>query len=608
MASPSPPDCAVAARASPAQHEPEVLVHFGDGGIVAVDPRTGAEVVEAMDDSGPPAPTKQERTQWGSSFDYIVVLLGYAIGIGNVWRFPYLVGKYGGGAFLIPYLTCLVIVAMPLFLLELLLGQYTQCSTVDCFRCFHPMWVGVAYATTLMVLFVCTYYNMLLVYCVFYVVHSFESPLPWSREAYAEHSPDYQNMSSEHYWQNVVLHRLPKEELHTSNDTGGIEWHLVCGLLFIWLLVFAALFKGIHSSSKAAYITVPLPILLMVIMFFRAITLPGAFKGLHYYTRFDMDKMWDPEVWAMGCGQIMFSLSAGMGTAITMSSFTPKTEDVVRVTYIIAGSNSCFSLLAGVVVFSLLGNMAHESGRSVEDLADSSGAGLAFVALADGLSKFDSGANVFSLLFFLMLLTLGLDSTFAWVETLNTIFYDAISSIFDAEDSPDGETQRVNGKESCTGALSAWMVRHNLRPTQKHIAGCTAIVLFFASLPYCTRVGVYLLDVVDHFCPTYILLIVCFLQLVMVSRHMGYMPLKQHVLDNCNRVLPPYFPKCWTYVAPCMCVLLLIFILVSDCRTRYGDYPDRFIAYGVISAILPICCMVVPLLWHCCCPGGHRRY
>eukprot|EP00754_Rhynchopus_humris_P039886 Rhum_TRINITY_DN22965_c0_g1::Rhum_TRINITY_DN22965_c0_g1_i1::g.176647::m.176647 len=529
------------------------------------------------------APPVHERQEWGSSMDYLFVLLGYAIGIGNVWRFPYLVGKHGGGAFLVPYLVCLCTVACPLFILELCLGQATRCSTIECFRRIHPMWLGVAVASTLMVLFVCTYYNMLLAYCVIYLLASLKDPLPWSEEAYAQRGIVLVNTSaSEDYWENTVLRRFTLAELDDTNSAGAMQWHLVASLAVIWIVIFLVLSNGIHSTSKAAYITVPLPIILMTVMFFRAVTLPGAGDGISHYTRFDASEVFSLEVWAAACGQILFSLSPGMGTAITMSSYTSPGENVYRTGLKIAVANSTFSIFSGFVIFALLGNMAQNRPGGVAALAESSGAGLAFVALAEGISRFESGANVFSVCFFAMLLMLGLDSTFAWVETVNAVIDDFCH-------------HRV--RETADHRILPFsFVKPGWIPTKINIAAATASVLFLCTLPYCTRVGYYLLDVVDHFVPTYILLLTCFVECIMVGVHYGYGRVSRHIAVSTGKPLPRYFVWCWKFIAPCMCLALLISIFVSDSRKAYESYPSRINAVGICFTAICVACMAgVPL-------------
>eukprot|EP01059_Diplonema_ambulator_P012624 TRINITY_DN2301_c0_g1_i1.p1 TRINITY_DN2301_c0_g1~~TRINITY_DN2301_c0_g1_i1.p1 ORF type:complete len:593 (+),score=166.54 TRINITY_DN2301_c0_g1_i1:61-1839(+) len=532
---------------------------------------------------GHPEWPEVKREEWGSSLDYIVVLLGYAIGIGNLWRFPYLVGKNGGGAFILPYLICLCLVAAPLFILELILGQALRCSTIECFKRIHPYWTGVAVASTSMVVFVATYYNILLAYCVVYLLGSFESPLPWSDNAsnHTRTDPRWANVSdSQYYFSKVVLNEYTKDELKDISGIGGLQWHLVTALMLIWVIVYFALSSGIQSSSKAAWITVPLPVILIIVMFFRAVTLPGAGAGVAYYMKFEFSKMMSASVWTDACGQILFSLSPGMGTAITMSSYTRPKENVHKIGLIIIVSNSSFSIVGGFVVFALLGNISHETGQAVADLANNSGAGLAFVALANGISKFSTGSNFFSILFFIMLLMLGLDSTFAWVETVNAVICDWI----------DKRTRHGKTK------LIPFLPEQYATPSRRTVAKMTAMFLFLCSLPYCTRAGFYLIDVVDHFCATYILLIVCCLECVMVTFFFGYSHIQRHMETTVGYSLSSFWIVCWKYIAPAMCFILLMVLFINDVAHTYEDYPPGIISVGIISTLIPLSFMPsVPL-------------
>ena len=118
-----------------------------------------------------------------STIDYMLGLLGYAIGIGNVWRFPYLVGKYGGGAFVFAYIVCLILVAIPLYMMELIIGQHLRLSTVPCFTMIRPRWRSLGYAQAVLLFYALSYYNILLAYCMIYIVGALIEPLPWSEEA-----------------------------------------------------------------------------------------------------------------------------------------------------------------------------------------------------------------------------------------------------------------------------------------------------------------------------------------------------------------------------------------------------------------------------------------
>eukprot|EP01065_Artemidia_motanka_P036258 TRINITY_DN44179_c0_g1_i1.p1 TRINITY_DN44179_c0_g1~~TRINITY_DN44179_c0_g1_i1.p1 ORF type:complete len:684 (+),score=233.26 TRINITY_DN44179_c0_g1_i1:78-2129(+) len=533
-------------------------------------------VMEAVDDG---------RGDGVSTLDYMISLMGYAIGIGNVWRFPYLVGKWGGFSFLIAYVLCLVLVACPLYLFELSLGQDTRKSTIHCFRSIRPRWAGLGWCTCVMLFFVLGYYNMLLAYSLVYMYYSFKDPLPWTADALPPNLVPEGKTPSEHFWHNTVLNRFDPTEFKAgdTSGTGDIQGHLVLGLAIVWVLVFLALFKGLEASAKVSYVTVGLPIVLILIMLIRSLTLDGAGDGIEFYVgKFDGSVFGDPEMWAIACGQIMFSLSPGMGTAITLSSYTKPKEDVYRVNLAVSICNSTFSITGGFAVFSILGYMSYTSCntpgmvcKEVEDLAGS-GMGLAFVTLAEGVAQFGGGSNVFALFFFIMLLTLGLDSTFAWVETFNTYIFDMLKGA--------GMGDRKFAQ-------------------REYIALLSSVGLFLCGLPYCTPFGGYLLDQIDHFVSSYVLIICCFFELIMLHVDWGWAKI-EHGLVHATRGNPGFpngrsIPRYWGFVLTFLTGPILLFLfwylLITDFQDVYENYPGWMQAIGWVA--LCLCILPFPVVF-----------
>eukprot|EP01065_Artemidia_motanka_P030216 TRINITY_DN36228_c0_g1_i1.p1 TRINITY_DN36228_c0_g1~~TRINITY_DN36228_c0_g1_i1.p1 ORF type:complete len:591 (+),score=132.20 TRINITY_DN36228_c0_g1_i1:43-1815(+) len=498
------------------------------------------------------------RGQWGSRMDYLMVLLGYAIGIGNLWRFPYLVGKYGGGSFVVAYLVCLCLVSAPLFFLELVWGQSSRKNTIDCFRSINTRWVGVAYSSCSLVFTVSTYYNILLAYCLVYLGNSFQHPLPWTEEALGGDRPPLGRTAAEHYWHHNVLNSVEVDRID-SEGIGAPHWPLVVALAATYLMITAALYKGHESLAWAAYPLVILPVLIIIVIFGRAVSLEGAEKGVEFYLgKFDTDKLVDGEMWAAACGQIIFSLSPAMGTAVTMSSYTDPKENVERVALIVACCNSIFSIFGGFGTFSILGYMSHRSCtnpdagpcRSVADLASQGGTGLAFISLAEGIGTFGKGwSQVFSVLLFVTLFVLGLDSTFAWVETINTYVNDALLA---------------RGK-----TVPRWIT-----------ASMSSLVLFAIGVLYCTRAGNYLLDIVDHFVGSHTLLAVAAFELLMYRMDYGADRAIEAVRSACGRTLCGFWQFAWNWSSPVLICFLFCWIFITDAITPYEGYPAGLLAVG----------------------------
>jgi len=291
-----------------------------------------------------------------NSIEYSLTLLGYAIGIGNLWRFPYLVGKWGGGAFVFAYLCSLVLVSAPLYLVEMGMGHQTRCSALDCFRAIHPRWIGLGLSQAFMLFCCLSYFNVLIAYAVYYVAASLQSPLPWSHEASGAESLN----PALTYWQDDVLQAYTGDL--SGHGLGPLQWHLTAALLFVWLIVFLSLAFGKHILAKVTWVTVVGPVLMLIMLLVQSTTLEGAGSGIEFYMgKFDVNKLADIQLWATACSQILFSLSPGFGTAISLSSYARPRADVVKVCIIVAFCNSAFSIVGGFAIFSILGNLAIRS-------------------------------------------------------------------------------------------------------------------------------------------------------------------------------------------------------------------------------------------------------
>lgn len=499
---------------------------------------------------------KVDRETMESS-EYLFALIGYAIGIGNIWRFPYVIASNGGAACLFAYLVCLVFVAAPLFLYELIVGQHVRLSTVRCYATIHPRWTSLGYASGIMLFFTLAYYAMVNAYTLPFVFNSLKDPLPWLAEG----------TNSESFWTNDILNSFP--DVHDKEaGLGGLQWNLVFSLLGFWVLVLLSAGFGKKVLAKVVYVTVTLPVVLVAILVARAVFLDGAADGIEFYIgKFEASKLTDFTVWATACSQILFSLSPGFGTAITYSSYTRPKEDVYRTCLIVVVCNSLFSIFGGFGVFSIIGNVAYNEGLPVEEVATRSGAGLAFVTIAEGMRHFGKFSNVMSVLFYFMLLTLGLDSAYAWLDTL-------VSYVDDT--------------------MAAYGFKP--RPTWQ-ITSATVLVLFLCGLPFTTRLGLELIDIVDHYAATLFLLFVVFMEVVMLNMDFGWRRLAYALREGTigNPSTPDgreLFPK-WMCrldfhgTVPLISSILGVYLLQEDIRSPYGDYPTGLLAFGwTIFAVL----------------------
>ncbi|XP_060687906.1 sodium- and chloride-dependent neutral and basic amino acid transporter B(0+)-like [Hemiscyllium ocellatum] len=404
-----------------------------------------------------------ERGTWSSKTDYLLSMIGNAVGFGNVWRFPYLAYKNGGGALLIPYSVMLALVGIPLFFLECSFGQFASLGPVAVWRAV-PMLQGVGIAMMLLITMSNISYNCIVGYSLYYLFASFQSPLPWAdcfswwgadetcsrtpketlcnltlTDGYFEivnitqlqenngSCPNGSEISnphqgpSEQYWDKAVLRRSS-----SMDETGEVIWYLALCLLLAWLIVGAALSKGIKSSGKVVYFTATFPYVVLTILLIRGVTLEGASKGIEFYigSQSDFSRLADAEVWKDAVTQIFFSISVGWGTLVALLSYNKFHNNCYRDTIIVCVVNCATSVFAGFVIFSILGHMAHIQDKPVSEVAQS-GFDLAFIAYPEALAQLP-WATLWSILFFFMLITLGLDTLFATVEDTVTKVADDI--------------------------------------------------------------------------------------------------------------------------------------------------------------------------------------
>ncbi|XP_061694134.1 sodium- and chloride-dependent creatine transporter 1 isoform X2 [Syngnathoides biaculeatus] len=386
----------------------------------------------------PPPLVRQERETWSRQMDFIMSCVGFAVGLGNVWRFPYLCYKNGGGVFLIPYLLIVFVGGVPIFFLEIALGQFMKAGSINVWN-IAPLFKGLGYASMVMMFFCNTYYIMVLAWAFYYLIKSFSATLPWSTcdnpwntnscvDAFSVHhcknaSDNTTVAGSNHtcaqlahavspiieFWENKVL-----KISSGLDDPGHVNWELLLCLITVWLLVYFCVWKGVKSTGKIVYFTATFPYVVLIILLVRGVTLPGAFDGIMYYIKPDWSKLEEAQVWIDAGTQVFFSYAIGLGALTALGSYNRFNNDCYKDAFVLALINSGTSFFAGFVVFSILGFMAAEQGVDISQVAES-GPGLAFIAYPKAVSLMPV-APLWAGLFFFMLLLLGLDSQFVGVE------------------------------------------------------------------------------------------------------------------------------------------------------------------------------------------------
>jgi NSS family neurotransmitter:Na+ symporter len=357
---------------------------------------------------------EEQRESWGTRGGFILAAVGSAVGLGNLWGFPYKLYSYGGGAFLIPYIIALFVVGIPLMILEFSLGHFTQRAAPDAFKSGHKGFEVVGWWGIILGFVIVTYYPIILAYCFSFLGYSITGilrggELPWAGKG-IEGVANAKNF----FFQTYLGYR-------EGLAPGGIRWNIVLPLVVAWLSMYLCIFKGVRLVGKIVWLTVPLPWLMLLILAVRGLTLEGSMQGLAYY----LDPVWSelakPVTWRYAFGQVFFSLSLAFGVMITYASFLHRKSDLNNNAAIISLADFATSFIAGLAVFATLGGMAFVTQKAgnpvaVENVAEG-GPSLAFVAFPYALAQLPYSA-FFSFVFFFALITLGIDSAFSITESV----------------------------------------------------------------------------------------------------------------------------------------------------------------------------------------------
>ncbi|XP_038594853.1 sodium- and chloride-dependent GABA transporter 2-like [Micropterus salmoides] len=556
-------------------------------------------------DSGPDKETPEDgvqpRGKWANNMEFILSMAGEIIGLGNVWRFPYLCYKNGGGVFFIPYFVFLFFCGIPVFFLETALGQYTSEGGVTAWRKICPMFEGVGIASQVIVVYLNIYYIVVLAWAIFYLFYSFISPLPWSTcdnwwntdlcqsrlsmfanphlfhpdanwsFLYNITSPDYYgNLTYMNDSELVLIAKSPEEEFWTnrvlriSEDMSlvKVHWDLALCLLVAWIICYFCIWKGIRSTGKVVYFTATFPYLMLFILFIRGVTLPGAVEGLKYYLFPNLSKLAEPDVWRDAGTQVFFSYAVCQGVLTALGSYNKYNNNCYRDCLALCCLNSATSIFAGFAVFSVLGFMSHELDIPMNEVA-TAGPGLAFIAYPKALSLLPL-ASFWAVLFFLMVLFLGLDSQFVCVESLAT-------------------------------ALTDLFPRHLRRPCARELLALViAVVCFLLGLPLITEGGIVLFQLIDTYGPsgTSLLIIACF-ETIAIAWVYGADRFYDNIEDMIGYSPFPALKYCWMFVTPLICGLTLLYNLTQIHHLEvYGYVPGAWgAALGSLLVLTPLMCI-----------------
>ncbi|XP_045166598.2 sodium- and chloride-dependent GABA transporter 1-like [Mercenaria mercenaria] len=581
-----------------------------DGGLLAEGANDVTEEQTATAEEGTGEPKHEhehaERDHWSSDLDFILACVGLAVGLGNIWRFPYLCYKNGGGAFLIPYLICLFTSGVPIFMLELAIGQFMNIGSLEAWSGLVPAFKGIGMASFAVIFQANLYYIVILAWALYYLFMSFTTVLPWSHcnnewnteNCFAgKSSMPVTNASAESFVNSssvtdlvnasvndavanstakegtnktvdAVIEFWERKILHISNgieEPGSVVWELALSLLAVWVLVYFCVWRGVKWSGKVVYFTALFPYVILTILLIRGVTLDGAADGIYFYLKPDFSRLADPQVWIDGGTQILYSFDLAIGAVITLGSYSKFNNNFYRDTFIITSINCGTSLYAGFAVFSVLGFMAKEQNVTVAEVA-TSGPGLVFLTYPKAITQLPV-SPLWAILFFIMVILVGLDSQFVAVEGFLTPVFDGFPDVL-------------------------YGMKNRMLLTAVYCAGS-----FLLGLCMVTEGGMYVFQLFDFYCSSgLVLLWIVFFEAVVVSWVFGSSKFQDAIELMIGRRLPFYFILCWKYITPVVSLGIFLFMVFDFVPLTYGKdyvYPGWAQGIGVCMGLVSMIC--VPL-------------
>ncbi|XP_068605092.1 sodium- and chloride-dependent GABA transporter 3-like [Brachionichthys hirsutus] len=532
----------------------------------------------------------EDRGQWASKREYLLVVAGGVVGLGNVWRFPYLCFKNGGGAFLVPYGLFAVFTGIPLFLLETSVGQYTQEGFITCWRKLCPLGKGIGIGQLIISLWNSTY-NIIEAWALFYLAFSFRAQPPWATCNNTWNTADcldLQTFNSSNVTSNqtkgtsAAVEFWERRMLGMSGgieELGAVRWELALCLLACWVFCYFSIWKGVKSSGKAAYFTATFPYAMLLILLIRGVTLPGASEGIYYYLYPDINRLADLQVWLEAGSQMFFSYSVTGGSLTVLGSYNDNNNNCYRDCFWICLLNSGTSFVAGFVVFSVLGFMAHQQGVTVDTVTES-GPGLAFIAYPQATALMPL-PQFWTVCFFLMLVLLTVDTHFVTVESLVTSISDWFPKLFRA-------------------AVKLEIVV---------LVVCASIFLLHITMV--TEGGIYIFQLVDFYGATRVcqnFMAVC--ECLAVGWIFGADRFSNIIEEMTGQKPAVFFKICWKFIIPMVSLSSFILYLVDYQHLKINGYVYPDWAYGLGWTMTFSSVAMVPL-WAaglmCLTPGTFRQ-
>uniref|UniRef100_A0A8C7FKC1 Transporter n=1 Tax=Oncorhynchus kisutch TaxID=8019 RepID=A0A8C7FKC1_ONCKI len=563
------------------------------------------------------------RAEWDNPMQFVLACVSYAVGLGNVWRFPYLCQMHGGGGFLIPYMLMLVLLGVPLFYMELAIGQKMRLGSIGAWRAISPYLGGVGMASVVTSMYLCLYYNVINAWSFWYLFHSFQSVLPWAE------CPVNSNLTGpveECERATPTQYFFYRETLDISGsieENGGIHMGQALCLLLAWIIVYLFIVKGVKSTGKVVYFTATFPYLVLIIYLIRGVTLHGAINGVKYMFTPKMEQLAKPTTWINAATQIFFSLGLGFGSLIAFASYNQYNNNFEKQAIVVSMVNSSTSIFASIVTFSIYGFKATFNYESC----------LERVRLLL-LNTFDLAED-----------TISLENVNHWIAELNRTHPEQFASLGGRLETCDLEAELDTAVEGTGLAFIVYSEAIKNMPVSQlwsvlyfimllllgmgsmlgnviavitplsvlsYLVGLVCLFCLLLGLGFTTRSGNYWFTMFNDYGATFSLLFIVLIEVITVCYIYGIKRFEKDVEDMLGHRLNWYWKIMLAGVSPILLIALFIFYIVNYIQggtptyqawnkelgksvvTEYPPYAQAFIGLLLASSV---CCIPLTALY-----------
>lgn len=473
---------------------------------------------------------EEKRVQWNSNFGFLMAMIGSAVGLGNIWRFPYILYTNGLGTFMIPYIVAILVLGFSFLLVEYSVGYKFKTSFLKAFETINKKFKPFGWFVCLVIFFIVAYYTVIVGWDLIYMILSFFKG--WGSQ------PDS---------------FLVNNVLQATDSFSGILTFVPCvfiAALVVWFLVWFISHRGINDGvSKFSEVAVPLLFGLVILIVLFSLTLNGASFGYSKMFTPDWSALANLDIWLAAFGQIIFSLSLGMAIVLTYASYLPENSNLVKNAIIVMCSNSGFEVFNAVGVFSILGFMAVSTGIPFDSLI-TEGTGLAFVAYPQVFNIMGPAAYVIGPIFFACIFIAGLTSAIALVEPVAASLKDA------------------------------------LKISRKRAVNIIAICGFLVTILFTTGAGSAILTVFDRFLNNFALLFAIIIECIAF----GWLYKIDDLLEVLNENTPFRIGNWWKYVIKYLLPILLSVLWINGILNtiEYGDFMSLTIEISLFIVLLVV--------------------